>query len=95
MAWGRDEMICSGRVILSKYLTTDLKLSFCVNPGLLKCSTCCNTGSGNLLAKVSPGKNKIGSLLLMATAAAVIIFVEPGPTELVAIKICFLLFALE
>src|SRR6056300_517065 len=87
-------MICSGLVILSKYLITGLNPSFCVIPGLLKCSTCCNTGSGILLANVSPGKKSIGSLLLIATAAAVIIFVEPGPTEEVAIKICFLLFAL-
>ena len=63
-------------------------------PGLLKCSTCCKAGSGILFAYVSPGKNSIGSLLLIATAAAVIILVEPGPTELVATKICFLLFAL-
>ena len=62
-------------------------------PGLLKCSTCCNTGSGILFAKVSPGKKSIGSLLLIATAAAVIIFVEPGPTDEVAMKICLRLFA--
>ena len=64
-------------------------------PGLLKCSTCCNTGSGIRLANVSPGKKRIGNLLLIATAAAVIIFVDPGPTEDVATKICLRLFALE
>ena len=73
---------------------TGLKASFCVIPGLLKCSTCCKTGSGILLAKLSPGNKSNGSLLLIATAAAVTILVEPGPTELVATKICFLLFAL-
>ena len=82
-------------MILSKYLDTDLKASFCVSEGELKCSTCCKTGSGNLLEKVSPGKSKIGSLLLKATAEAVTIFVAPGPTEEVATNICFLRFALE
>ena len=64
-------------------------------PGLLKFSTCCKTGSGNLFANVSPGKNNIGIRLLIATAAAVIILVDPGPTDEVAIKICFLRLALE
>ena len=43
---------------------------------------------------MSPGKNNTGNLLLIATAAAVTILVEPGPTELVTTKIFFLLFAL-
>ena len=93
-AAGKDWIICSGLVILSKYLVTGLNASFAVIPGLLKFSTCCKTGSGILFAKVSPGKNKIGNLLLIATAAAVTIFVAPGPTDAVAIKICCLLFAL-
>ena len=93
-AAGNDWIICSGLVILSKYLVTGLKASFAVIPGLLKCSTCCNTGSGNLFAYVSPGKNNIGSLLLIATPAAVTMFVAPGPTDDVATKICCLLFAL-
>ena len=73
---------------------TGLKESLAVIPGLEKCSTCCKTGSGILLANVSPGKNKIGNLLLIATAAAVTRFVDPGPTELVATNIWFLLLAL-
>ena len=89
------EIICSGLVILSKYLVTGLKASLAVMPGLLKCSTCCKTGSGKRLEKVSPGKKSIGTRLLIATAAAVTIFVDPGPTDEVATKICFLLFALE
>ena len=40
-------------------------------------------------SSVGPGSTN------MITAAAVIIFVDPGPTEDVAIKICFRLFALE
>ena len=88
-------MICSGLVILSKYLVTGLNASLAVIPGLLKCSTCWRTGSGILFAYVSPGKNKIGNLLLIATAAAVTILVAPGPTDDVATKICCLLFALE
>ena len=65
MVWtaaGKDWIICSGLVILSKYLVTGLNASFAVTPGLLKCSTCCKTGSGILFAYVSPGKNNIGNL---------------------------------
>ena len=62
--------------------------------GALKFSTCCKTGSGNLLEKVSPGIKRRGSLLLKATAAAVTIFVEPGPTDEVAINICLRRIAL-
>ena len=39
-------------------------------------------------SSVGPGSTN------MVTAAAVNMFVDPGPTELVATKICFLLFAL-
>ena len=95
IACGRDARICSGLVILSKYFDTDLKESFAVSMGELKFSTCCKTGSGKRLANVSPGKSNIGRRLLIATAAAVTIFVAPGPTDEVAIKICFLLIALE
>ena len=56
--------------------------------------TLINKVNSKRLEKVSPGNNKSGNLLLKATAAAVTIFVEPGPTEEVAIKICFLLIAL-
>ena len=51
---------------------------------------------GWFMVATLPQQVTIGSFpaWLIATAAAVIIFVEPGPTELVAIKICFLLFAL-
>ena len=50
------------------------------------------TGSGIRFENVSPGKS-IGNLLLIATAA-VIIFVDPGPTEDVAQNL-FSSFALE
>ena len=43
---------------------------------------------------VSPGIKSKGSRLLNATAAAVTILVEPGPTEDVAIKICLRRIAL-
>ena len=72
----------------SKYLETDLNASFCVSVGEVKFSTCCKTGSGKRLEKVSPGINNKGRRLLNATAAAVTIFVAPGPTDEVAIKIC-------
>ena len=44
--------------------------------------------------KKQTGISKSGSRLLNATAAAVTIFVDPGPTEEVAIKICLRRIAL-
>jgi hypothetical protein len=46
-------------------------------------SICCSTGSGRRLAKVSPGKSRMGSRFTCATAAAVTMLVAPGPIELV------------
>ena len=46
-------------------------------------SNCCNNGVAVRLEKKSPGSNKTGNLLIVAPAAAVIMFVAPGPIELV------------
>ena len=57
-------------------------------------SNCCNKGDAVRLEKKSPGINRTGSLLIVAPAAAVIIFVAPGPIELVQTKVCNLFFIL-
>ena len=88
IACGKEEMICSGLVILSQYLVTDLKESLTDMVGELKFSTCCKTGSGLRLSKTSPDNIKTGNLFECATAAAVTMFVAPGPMELVAIINC-------
>src|SRR5256886_5571663 len=41
-------------------------------------SSCCSTGSGRRVAKMSPGSSRTGSRLIVAPAAAVIMFVAPG-----------------
>jgi hypothetical protein len=64
-----------------------LKASFTVTDGSPNGSTCCNTGSGMRLANVSPESSSTGSRLAWATAAAVTMFVAPGPIELVATMI--------
>ena len=52
------------------------------------CSTCCSTGSGMRLWKVSPGSRSSGSRFASAAPAAVTMFVAPGPIEDVATMIC-------
>ena len=55
--------------------------------GSAKCSTCCRTGSGSRLAKVSPDRSSSGSRFAIATPAAVTMLVAPGPTDDVATMI--------
>ncbi len=83
MARGRLERSCSGRVIRSQYRDTGRKQSFAVMVGSPAFSICCKTGSGRRLAKTSPGSRRTGSRLTCASAAAVTIFVAPGPMEVV------------
>ena len=45
------------------------------------------------LTGIAYSRAKRRKQIFIATAAAVSMFVEPGPTELVATNICFLLFA--
>ena len=46
-------------------------------------SSCCSTGAGCRLAKMSPGSRSTGSRLMVAVAAPVTMLVAPGPIELV------------
>ena len=52
--------------------------------GAPACSTCCSTGSGMRLVKVSPARSNSGSRLAMATPAAVTMLSAPGPIDDVA-----------
>ena len=76
-------MICSGRVIRSHHRETGRKQSLTEMVGSPNASTCCSTGSGRRPAKTSPGNSRTGRRLAWATAAAVTMFVAPGPIELV------------
>ena len=60
---------------------TALKASFTVIVGLPKCSTCCITGSGRRLAKVSPARSSTGRRFAWAGPAAVTMLSAPGPIE--------------
>ena len=51
--------------------------------GSPKCSTCWSTGSGRREVKASPEMKRAGSRFAIATPAAVIMLVAPGPIELV------------
>ena len=68
------EIICSGRYSI-KISYNRFKRVFCVNPGLLKCSTCCNTGSG-LLAKVSPGKKALVVCAILPAAVSYLLILD-------------------
>ena len=46
-------------------------------------SSCCSTGAGPRVAKMSPGSSSTGSRLIVASAAPVSMLVAPGPIELV------------
>ena len=86
-AWGSEWTTCSGLTMRSQNRVTGLNESFTVAEGSWKLSTCCSTGSGMRLANVSPESSSTGRRLAWATAAAVTMFVAPGPMELVATMI--------
>ena len=46
-------------------------------------SSCCRTGSEGRVANTSPGSSSTGSLLIVASAAPVIMLVAPGPIDVV------------
>ena len=83
IARGSEARSCSGRMMRSKKRETGLKQSLAVTVASPKSSTCCRTGSGRRLAKVSPGSSSTGRRLTCATAAAVTMLSAPGPIEVV------------
>ena len=60
---GSDDTTCSGFMMRSQYRLTERNASLTVVDGSPKCSTCCSTGSGRRLAKVSPAINSNGMRL--------------------------------
>src|SRR5687768_2565773 len=83
IALGKAAINCSGLLIRSQYFETGLKQSLTDISLLYGYSNCCNTGSTARLAKISPGNNNTGSLLIVAVAAPVTILVAPGPIDVV------------
>ena len=51
-------------------------------------SSSCNTGELALVANVSAGSSNTGNRLMVASAAPVSMFVEPGPTLAVTAQVC-------
>ena len=86
-ACGSDCTICSGRLIRSQYRVTGLNASVTVIVGFSNTSTCWSTGSTIRCWNVSPENSRTGIRLAWATAAAVTMFVQPGPIDDVAIMI--------
>ncbi len=71
----------------SQNRVTGLNASFTVTDGSPNPSICCSTGSGMRRGERVAGEQQHGQRLAWATAAAVIMFVAPGPIELVATMI--------
>jgi hypothetical protein len=70
----------------SKYLETGRNASFTETSPARVSSSCWSTGSGAREANMSEGRSSTGSRLVVASAAPVIMFVEPGPVEAVHAK---------
>ena len=83
IASGSAATICSGRLIRSQYRDTGLKQSLTDVSWEPGDSSCCNTGAGRRVAKMSPGRRSTGSRLIVAPAAPVTMFVAPGPIDVV------------
>ena len=83
MAASAAGITCAGREIRSKYRDTGRKQSLTETSPADGTSSCCSTGSEPWPANTSPGSSSTGSRLTVATAAPVIMFVAPGPIELV------------
>src|SRR5690606_41496232 len=86
MTSGRAVINCSGRLIRSQYRETGLKQSLTEISWVASDSSCCKTGAGKRVAKISPGINRTGILLMVAKAAPVTILVAPGPMDVVQTK---------
>ncbi len=70
---------CSGRHTRSKNRDSGLNASLTVISLSCGCSRSCKTGALTRVAKVSDGKSRTGNRLMVANAAPVSMFVEPGP----------------
>ena len=79
---------CSGRHTRSKYRDSGLNASLTVTSPQDGSSSSCSTGALARVAKVSAGSSSTGSRLMVASAAPVSMFVEPGPTLAVTAQVC-------
>ena len=66
---------------------TGLNASLTEMSGVAGDSSCCSTGATLRVAKMSPGSRSTGRRLIVAPAAPVIMFVAPGPIELVQARV--------
>ncbi len=71
----------------SKYRDTGRNVSFTEAPCQAGSSSCCSTGAGARVAKMSPGSSSTGSRLIVASAAPVTMLVAPGPIEEVQARV--------
>jgi hypothetical protein len=83
IASGSAVISCSARVMRSKNRLSGRKLSLTLASALTGCSSCCSTGPWRRLANVSDGSSRTGSRFVVAVAAPVSMFVEPGPIDAV------------
>ena len=83
IAASRLDGSCSGRLMRSQKRETGLNASLTLISMLRGSSISCSTGLATRVAKMSPGSSKTGIRLTVASAAPVIMLVEPGPTEAV------------
>ena len=74
---------------------TGLKASLTEMSGVAGDSSCWRTGATWRVAKMSPGRRRTGTRLIVAPAAAVTMLVAPGPTDVVQARVArrFAIFA--
>ncbi len=83
IALSNAEGSCSGRLTLSKYRESGRKASLTVRSPAYGASSSWSTGAERRVANVPDGSNNTGRRLMVASAAPVSMFVEPGPTDAV------------
>ena len=79
---------CSARVTRSKNRDSGRNASLTVTSPAYAVSSSCSTGAERRVANVPDGSSRTGSRLIVASAAPVSMFVEPGPTEAVHAQVC-------
>jgi hypothetical protein len=83
IAASAEESSCSGRLMRSQKRETGLKQSLTETSSEAGSSSSCSTGLATRVAKMSPGSSRTGTRLMVASAAPVTMFVEPGPIDAV------------
>ena len=79
---------CSGRLTRSKNFDSGRKASLTVTSAAYGSSSSWSTGEDTRVAKVPDGSSSTGRRLIVARAAPVSMFVEPGPTDAVHAHVC-------